>query len=198
MEFGQTTSNLRTRENPLRPRSEGIFAAGLLGNFSNHLQANQLRTLVRLVETTPPRQPGATAVQPRRLDHRFTPAAIAEIVAFYESGSSTNQLCKQYGLSKGSLLKILDEHGVKTRFQPMTPGEIAHAAALDEAGDSLKTIAGSSGKQREASGKLCTNKASQYAHRLGRQHNLKLSVCLRGRVRHQNAAQQCQRGQGQF
>lgn len=78
--------------------------------------------------------------------HRFTQDTIAEIVAGYREGASTNQLCKQHGISKGSLLKILDEHGVQTRFQPMTKDEINQAARLYEAGDSLKTIAEKLGK----------------------------------------------------
>ncbi|MEW1735872.1 helix-turn-helix domain-containing protein [Nocardia beijingensis] len=84
--------------------------------------------------------------KPRRIDHRFNQDAIAEIVAAYREGASTNQLCKQYSISKGSLMKILREHGVQTRFQPMTKDEINEAARLYEAGDSLKTIAEKLGK----------------------------------------------------
>lgn len=88
---------------------------------------------MKLLENTSLRLPGTTPVQPRRLDHRFPLATIAEIVAAYEAGSSTNQLCKQYGLSKGSMMKILRDHGVQTRFQPMTKSEINQAAQLYEA-----------------------------------------------------------------
>ncbi|PKV98745.1 hypothetical protein [Nocardia fluminea] len=72
--------------------------------------------------------------KPRRNDHRFTPTAITEI-ADYREGASSNQLCKQYGLSKDSLVKILREHGIQTRLQPMTQDEVDRAAALYEAGD---------------------------------------------------------------
>ncbi|MFD3431235.1 helix-turn-helix domain-containing protein, partial [Nocardia fluminea] len=135
----------------------GFSTVALLGNLSKHPQATQFRKLVQLLDTTSPRQPGTTPVRPRRLDHRFTPDAIAEIAAAYESGSSTNQLCKQYGISKGSLLKILGDHGVQTRFQPMTRAEITHAAALYEAGDSIKTIANKLGKAKGSVWKALTN-----------------------------------------
>lgn len=51
-------------------------------------------------------------VQPRRLDRRLSDATFAEVVGAYRSDTSTNSLCERYGLSKGGLLKILQEHGV--------------------------------------------------------------------------------------
>ncbi|WP_330254208.1 hypothetical protein OG874_06495 [Nocardia sp. NBC_00565] len=48
----------------------------------------------------------------------------------YREGSSTNQLCERYDLSKGGLLKILREHGVQMRNQPMTEDEIDWAVRL--------------------------------------------------------------------
>ncbi|WP_245663734.1 helix-turn-helix domain-containing protein [Nocardia arthritidis] len=149
------------RKNPFRRWSEGVFTVALLGNLSNHPQATQLRNLARLLETTSPRPPGTTPVQPRRIAHHFTQDTIAEIVDAYREGASTNQLCKQHGISKGSLLKLLDEHGVQTRFQPMTKDEINQAARLYESGDSLKAIAEKLGKGKGSVWKALREKGVQ-------------------------------------
>ncbi|MBF6231299.1 hypothetical protein [Nocardia farcinica] len=91
-----------------------IPAVGLLGKLSNPLRAAQLRNLAKLLHTASPRPSATTPIRPRHLDQRFAPETLAEIAASYECGSSTNQLCKQYDLSKGSLMKILQDHGIKT------------------------------------------------------------------------------------
>jgi len=44
---------------------------------------------------------------------------ISELVAAYRSGESTNSLCIRFGISKGGVLKLLADHGVTIRQQPM-------------------------------------------------------------------------------
>ncbi|WP_067475173.1 helix-turn-helix domain-containing protein [Nocardia amamiensis] len=81
-------------------------------------EADWLGTVIAKIEAAPARRPantGGSTVQPRRLNRRLSPATIAELVGAYRSGTSTNKLCEQYGLSKGSLMKILQEHGVRMR-----------------------------------------------------------------------------------
>ncbi|MGQ4615174.1 helix-turn-helix domain-containing protein [Nocardia sp. R7R-8] len=116
---------------------------------------------MKILDTTSPRPPATTPIRPRRLDQRFAPETLAEIAALYESGSSSNQLCKQYDLSKGSLMKILQDHGVQTRFQSMTTDEITQAAKLYEAGDSIKTIAHKLGKAKGSVWKALTSRGVQ-------------------------------------
>ncbi|MEU2031106.1 helix-turn-helix domain-containing protein [Nocardia amamiensis] len=70
------------------------------------------------------------------------------MVDAYRSGLSTNRLCEQYGLSKGGLLKILQEHGVKMRNQPMTGEEIDRAVRLYGEGQSLNAVARHLGKSK--------------------------------------------------
>lgn len=86
--------------------------------------------------------------QPHRIDRRLPPNTIAQIVDSYRSGASTNQLCKQYGLSKGSMMKVLRDHDVPTRFQPMTSDEIDSAVALYAEEYSLRTISLKLGKSK--------------------------------------------------
>jgi transposase-like protein len=88
--------------------------------------------LVERVEAAPKRQVTSTnaKIQTRRLDRRLSPDTIAELVAAYHSGSSTNQLCWRYGISKGGMLKVLADHDVTMRYQPMTDDEITEAVRL--------------------------------------------------------------------
>ncbi|MFD4401123.1 helix-turn-helix domain-containing protein [Nocardia sp. NPDC058499] len=62
----------------------------------------------------------------------------------------------QYDLSKGSLMKILQDHGIETRFQSMTTDEIDQAVDLYRAGDSIKTIAAKLGKAKGSVWKALT------------------------------------------
>lgn len=87
-------------------------------------------------------------MKPRRLDRRLSAATIAEVVEGYQEGSSTNQLCERHGLSKGGLLKILQEHGVQMRNQPMTEEEIDSAVRLYSEGKSLSAVARQLGKAK--------------------------------------------------
>lgn len=105
--------------------------------------------MVARIEAAPPRRPTKTnteVVQARRLDRRLSQDIIIELVDAYRGGASTNRLCQLYGLSKGGLLKILREHGVVMRYQPMTEAEIGWAVRLYSEGQSLNSIARKLGK----------------------------------------------------
>lgn len=90
-----------------------------------------------------------TKVQPRRLDRRLSPETVAELVATYRSGASTNMLCQRYEISKGGILKVLRDHGVIMRQQSMTPDEIDQAVQLYTTDKlSIRTIASKLGKSK--------------------------------------------------
>jgi predicted HTH domain antitoxin len=94
-------------------------------------------------------------IQPRRLDRRLSLSTIAELAAAYRTGTSTNQLCRRYNISKGALLKILADRGVAMRYQPMTAEEIDYAVRLyvvDEL--SIRAIADKLGKSKGSVGKV--------------------------------------------
>ncbi|MGW5316450.1 helix-turn-helix domain-containing protein [Nocardia thailandica] len=110
-----------------------------------------LRTVIAKVDAAPTCRSGSAApeaVQPRRLNRRLSAATVAEVVEGYREGSSTNQLCERFGLSKGGLLKILQEHGVQMRNQPMTEEEIDWAVRLYGDGRSLNAVARTLGKAK--------------------------------------------------
>ncbi|MDE1674847.1 helix-turn-helix domain-containing protein [Nocardia gipuzkoensis] len=89
-----------------------------------------------------------STVQPRRLDRRLSPAEIAELVDAYRGGTATTELRKRYELSQGGLLKILKQHDVKMRYQPMTDDEIDWAVRLYSEGQSFNSIARRLGKSK--------------------------------------------------
>jgi transposase-like protein len=88
-------------------------------------------------------------IQTRRLDRRLSPDTVDELVAAYRSGTSTNELCRRYDVSKGGVLKVLADHGIAMRYQPMTDDEINQAVRLyvDEALSS-RAIATELGKSK--------------------------------------------------
>lgn len=69
-------------------------------------------------------------VQARRLDRRLSQETIAELVAAYQAGSSTPELCKRYELSKGGVLKLLRDAGVEMRRRGLTDEQIELAVRL--------------------------------------------------------------------
>ncbi|OXR47129.1 hypothetical protein B7C42_00251 [Nocardia cerradoensis] len=69
------------------------------------------------------------------------PEAVTELVIAYQAGIPTTELCKRYDISKASILKLLAEHGVTMRRQPLTTDQINQAAKLYADGNSLRTIA---------------------------------------------------------
>ncbi|WP_156495911.1 helix-turn-helix domain-containing protein [Microbacterium sp. T32] len=82
---------------------------------------------------------------PRLLRRRLSPDLVTEIVEKYRSGATTPSLCAEYSVSKGGLLKLLRDHGVQLRCQPLSDEQIRSAAALYEEGKSLAAIAASFG-----------------------------------------------------
>jgi len=119
-----------------------VLLVGLIRRYSNHYDAQQLQDLIYQVESTPKRKPAKATekIKPFRVDRRLSPETIAELVDAYRHGTNTPELCQRYQIAKGSVLKILNEHGVTMRRQPLTNHQIGQAAELYVAGDSLATI----------------------------------------------------------
>lgn len=85
----------------------------------------------------------------RRLHRRLSPDAISELVAAYRSGESTNELCRRFAVSKGGVLRLLAEHSVAMRQQPMTEDEVDWAVRLYVTdGLSIRTIGQQLGKSK--------------------------------------------------
>lgn len=95
----------------------------------------------------PGERPVARAARRQRLlRFRMSAADLAQVAQDYRDGIGSTTLMKRYGLSKGSVLKILADHGVETRVQAgMDQAEVAQAVTRYVAGESLQSIGRSLG-----------------------------------------------------
>jgi DNA invertase Pin-like site-specific DNA recombinase len=72
---------------------------------------------------------------------RLRSNAIEQLVADYESGHSTIELMRIYGISKGAVLNLLQQHEVNMRGQGVRAERLEEAIALYNSGLSLKAVA---------------------------------------------------------
>ena len=78
--------------------------------------------------------------QPFKLDQRLKPEIVAEIVACYEADEPSTAIAASYGLSKGSVIRLLREAGITIRRQGLSDHQVAEAIQLYESGLSLAKI----------------------------------------------------------
>jgi len=78
--------------------------------------------------------------EPFKLNQRLNPAIVAEIVARYEAGEPSTALAVAFGISKGSVLKLLREAGTQIRNQGLSDDQVAEAAQFYASGHSLAQI----------------------------------------------------------
>ncbi|SHU41877.1 Helix-turn-helix domain of resolvase [Mycobacteroides abscessus subsp. abscessus] len=112
-----------------------------------------LGRLIERVESAPKRRSssgnGVPGVQ--SLYRRLSPEMVEELVAAYRAGESANSLCRRFGVSKGGVLKLLADHQVPMRYQPMTVDEIDQAVQLYATdGFPIRIIAKKLGKSKDS------------------------------------------------
>lgn len=87
--------------------------------------------------------------QVHKVRQRLTPEAQADLVASYQAGSSVNELCRQSGLGKGTVLRLLEAAGVETRKRPgLDIDQLAEAVRLYESGLSLADVGSTVGREQ--------------------------------------------------
>ncbi|WP_280273806.1 hypothetical protein [Nocardia wallacei] len=101
---------------------------------------DRFQALKDRVASIVPRQPKPVAPQRHALKRRVSQDERAQIVAKYESGTSSNQLVADHKLAKGTILKILREGGATIRRQGLTEQQVADAADFYRTGSSLAWI----------------------------------------------------------
>lgn len=133
----------------MRSCSQRLVGVGLLQDYSKY-DAVGLRHLLQRIESAPKRRSTSANIAPeRRLYRRLSPETIAELVAAYQAGESTNSLCLRFGISKGGVLKLLADHNIAMRQQPMTQDEVDEAVRLYVAdGLSIRAITQRLGKSK--------------------------------------------------
>lgn len=78
--------------------------------------------------------------QPFKLSQRLNASVVNELIKQYESGKSSYELAKVYGINKGSVIRLLRDAGVSIRNQGLTTKKVAEATQLYESGLSLAKI----------------------------------------------------------
>jgi hypothetical protein len=124
------------------------IAVELLRRYSNldTFQKSVLvlaRSLVRSSDGTfhvPSPRPQISPPEPFKLRQRLQPDVIAEIIARYEAGDPSTALAAAFCISKGSVIRLLRDYGVKIRNQGLTEEQVAKAARLYISGQSLAQI----------------------------------------------------------
>lgn len=83
---------------------------------------------------------GRSARRVHNVRKRLGGEAMAQLIADYEAGLSTTVLTSKYCLGKGTVLRILDEHGVTRRHQSLTEEQVQQVIELYQQGWSLARV----------------------------------------------------------
>lgn len=105
-------------------------------------QGSRLRRLVEMMDMSVNahvREP-VVLPAPHRLDQRLSNDAVAELVRAYEAGASTADLRQRFGLSQGSVLKLLRTHDVTLRRQGLDEANKSVAVRLYKDGATLAQL----------------------------------------------------------
>ena len=105
-------------------------------------QGSRLRRVVEMMDqsvNTQVREP-AVLPAPHRLDQRLDAGAVDELVTAYEAGASTADLRQRFGLSQGSVLKLLRAQGVALRWQGLDEADKSVAIQLYRDGATLAQL----------------------------------------------------------
>jgi DNA-directed RNA polymerase specialized sigma24 family protein len=77
---------------------------------------------------------------PFKLSQRLSADTTAEILAAYEAGCPSTELATRFKIGKASVLRLLADHDVTRRRQPLTPEQIAEGIRLYESGLSIARV----------------------------------------------------------
>jgi lambda repressor-like predicted transcriptional regulator len=81
-----------------------------------------------------------SAPRKRRHQRRFTAAEVVEISEQYLAGQSMNDLARQYGVYRRTILHALQGAKVPVRYYGLSPDHVTEAAKLYQAGWSLARL----------------------------------------------------------
>lgn len=112
---------------------------------------DQLQHILARATGGPRAKSKPTATKIRNITRRLGAERIERLAVDYLAGEPTTVLMHTYGLSKSSVLQLLEASGVELRRQPLAPDKVAEVVRLyrDE-GCSLSTIVTRLGYPRES------------------------------------------------
>jgi hypothetical protein len=86
-------------------------------------------------------EPDPVPARVNRVDVRLGGDVIAQLVTDYESGLEANELQERYGLSRGSVQRLVRESGVTKHRRSLTAEERAEVARQYESGQTIREVA---------------------------------------------------------
>jgi hypothetical protein len=89
----------------------------------------------------PSPRPQTSPPEPFKLSQRLKSVVIEQIITRYEAREPSTALAASFGISKGSVIRLLRDAGVLIRNQPLTDNQITKAAHRYGSGQSLSAIA---------------------------------------------------------
>ncbi len=115
-----------------------VEVMGRYSNSSYSLLSGHVHRLIRDVRTSQPCK--STTPRVHAVHRRLSPDVIQQLIADYQAGTPSTQLMVNYNLGKGTVLRLLREHGVQLRRQRMSPDEIDQALQLYGQGLSIAAV----------------------------------------------------------
>lgn len=106
----------------------------LMGRYSN------IPELPKLDQITPVQRAITSSPRVHNAEKRLGLKKVAELIAAYEAGSPTTELMITYNLGKGTVLRLLRDHGVQLRNQSLTADQVGEAIRLYLHGWSLAKV----------------------------------------------------------
>lgn len=97
--------------------------------------------LHKLLEVEPQAELIADPVRVRRVEWRLGEDGVKELIVDYEAGLAVPELQTKYGLSKGSVRKLLSDAGVSMRRRPLPDSVVAQIIELYKTGLSIREVA---------------------------------------------------------
>jgi transcriptional regulator of aromatic amino acid metabolism len=91
----------------------------------------------RIAESPPRPHLSGQDIRKSRSKRFLTAQDVADIVARYEAGETTQQVGTRYGISKTRVATVLREQGITIRRQGLTTEQVTEAMAVYAAGRSL-------------------------------------------------------------
>ena len=119
----------------------GIAEVDLVGRYSN------FPPLTKLDEITPVRRRSVPHPRVHKAQQRLGAKRVAELIADYRAGAPSTALMTKFKLGKGTVLKILEDHGVARRNQPLSPEQRDEAIELYLSGWSMAKVGRHFGRQ---------------------------------------------------
>lgn len=103
-------------------------------------RSKRLDKLLNQEERPPRSEPDQVSVPVHRVDVRLGADVVTQLVADYVSGVEVQELGSRYGLSRGSVQRLVRESGVSKHRRSLTAQELNEVVRLYESGQTIREV----------------------------------------------------------